>query len=350
MIDSLGQTVYAVWQASDVSLSTWLGTLLGGFGGLVAAAAGARRIAAYFSGKPGGARIRPTLNHAATIAAVLLFTVTLTAINALTHGIAWGFKYPHYIPEKLVTAPIPNIEDSVDRIRAEMAELNSSVRNFADPGGAISTRACSSNAFPCRPGCVPLKEPRTRSTDCVEWGKRDYWGALAALVFFAVLSWLFGRSWSFLNNSTLLPLYTARLIRAYLGASNPERIDPRRADGDKHCAPPVAVTGVLEGDDMRIEKQWWSIDTPRRENDSRRKDPFAKGAPVHLVNVTINENLDGRSRVAAERPQGYRHGGRSGRDQRRGSASRRFSGIGGPQVQAPRDRIPQGSDLGRVRR
>ncbi len=293
VIDTLGQTVYAVWQAPHVSPSTWLGTLLGG---LVAAAAGGRRVAAYFSGKPGGARIRPTLNHAATIAAVLLFTVTLTAINAPTHGIAWGFKHPRYVPEKLVTPPVPSIEVSVDRIRREMTEPDSSARNLADPGGAISPRACSSNAFPC-PGFVLLKEPRVRGTDYVEWGERDYRDALAAFLFFVVLSWQFGRSWSFLNNSTLLPLYTARLIRAYLGASNPERIDPRRADGDKHCPAPVTVTEVLEGDDMRIEKQWWSIDTRRHENRTGRKDPFAKGAPLHLINVTINESLDGRSRV-----------------------------------------------------
>ena len=249
VIDTLGQTVYAVWQAPHVSPITWLGTLLGG---LVAAAAGGRRVAAYFSGKPGGARIRPTLNHAATIAAVLLFTVTLTAINVLNHGIAWGFKHPRYVPEMLAARPVTNIEGSVDRIRGP---------------------------------------------DYVDWGERDYRGALAAFLFFVFLSVLFGRNWSFLNNSTLLPLYTARLIRAYLGASNPERIDPRPADGDEHCAAPVTLTEVLECDDMRVEKQWWSIDAPRRENDTGWKDPFAKGAPLHLVNVTINESLDGRSRV-----------------------------------------------------
>ena len=291
-IDTLGQTVYAVWQAPLASPSTWLGTLLGG---LVAAAAGGRRVAAYFSGKPGGARIRPTLNHSATIAAVLLFTVTLTAINALTHGIAWGLKNPRYVPEKLVAPPVPGIEKSVDRNRAEMAELDSSVRNLAEPGGAISTPANLSNASPC-PGSVPFKEPRVRCTDYAEWGERDYRGALAAFLFFVALSWLFGQTWSFLNNSTLLPLYTARLIRAYLGASNPERTDPRPVDGDTNRAARVTVTEVLEGDDMWIEKQWWSNDTPRRENDTRNN-PFAKGAPLHLVNVTINESLDGKSRV-----------------------------------------------------
>ena len=83
-----------------------------------------------------------------------------------------------------------------------------------------------------------------------------------------------------MNNSTLLPLYTARLTRAYLGASNPCRINP----------PSVAVTQVQEGDDMPIDKWWWS-------KVQRDKDPFAKGAPLHLVNVTINETLSGASRV-----------------------------------------------------
>ena len=295
VIDTLGQTVYAMWQAPDFPLGAWLGALLGG---LVTAAAGGRRLAAYFSGKAGGTRVRPTLNQAATIAAVLLLTVTLTAINALSHGIAWGFKHPYYVPEKLVAPPVASVEDSLDGIQAQMAELDSSVRNIANQTGAAATRACAPGASPC-PNPASLGKLRFRCADCAEPGERVYWVTAIAFMLLAALSWLFGRSWPFLNNSTLLPLYTARLVRAYLGASNPKRIG---AGEDKNGSAPGTVTRVMECDDMQIRERWWSNDTRRNENDTSQddpcaKDPFAKGAPLHLVNVTINESLDGKSRV-----------------------------------------------------
>ena len=295
VIDTLGQTVYAMWQTPDRSLGGWLGTLIGG---LVAAAAGGRRIAAYFSGKAGGARVRPTLNQTATIAAVLLATVTLTAINAFSHGIAWGFKHPRYVPEKLVAPPVASVEDSVDGIQARMVELSSSVRDIANSMGAAATRACAPGASPC-PDPASLEKLRFQCADCAKPGERDDWGTAGAFGFLLALSLLFGRSWPFLNNSTLLPLYTARLVRAYLGASNPKRIG---AGGDKNGSAPVTVTHVMECDDMQIGERWWSIDARRTENGTSQdgpcaKDPFAKGAPLHLVNVTINESLDGESRV-----------------------------------------------------
>ena len=81
-----------------------------------------------------------------------------------------------------------------------------------------------------------------------------------------------GQSARFLNDSTLQPLYRSRLARTYLGASNPKRI----VEGNP-------VTQVIEGDDG-------SFVTAGRER-------FKKGAPLHLVNVTINETLDGKSRL-----------------------------------------------------
>lgn len=293
VIDTLGQTVYAKWRAHDFPFVEWLGNL---FGGLVAAAAGGRRIAANFSGKPGGTRVRPTLNLTATIAAVLLFAFTLTALNVFSHGVAWGFKHPRYVPEKLVTPPVVSVEHSLAGIRDQIEDLNSSPIGIANIVGATWMRTCFPDASSCPEANSP-QEPLLRCVNCPEYGERlDLLYMAVVFGFLGVLSWLFGRSWPFLNNSTLLPLYTARLVRAYLGASNPERIDSTQADGDAHCAAPVAVTNVLECDDMRIKHQWWSIDAPR-ENDTQRKDPFAKGAPLHLVNVTINESLDGRSRV-----------------------------------------------------
>ena len=283
VIDTLGQTVYALWQAPDMSLGAWLGTLLSG---LVAAAAGGRRIAVYFSGKAGGTRLRPTLNQGAIITAVLLCAVVLTAINALSHGIAWGFKHPYHVPEKLVAPPVASVEDSLAGIRARLTRT-------------AATRTCAPGASPC-PDSASLEKFRFRCADCARPGERVHWVTAAmAFILLVALSWLFGRSWPFLNNSTLLPLYTARLVRAYLGASNPKRIG---AGGDENGSTPVTVTQVMECDDMEIRERWWSNDRRRNENDTLQddlcaKDPFVKGAPLHLVNVTINESLDAKSRL-----------------------------------------------------
>ena len=222
-IDTLGGTVFVIWQNPASSLGEWLGAWLGG---LVAVAAGARQIATFFPGKAGVTRVRPILNIAAMIAAVLLFTVMLTVLNMVSHGIAWDFKIPSWIIKELAIA-------------------------------------------------LPFLNPIWHAPYI-----RDFCGNLVIFLVLAVLSWFLGRNWPFLNNSTLLPLYTARLTRAYLGASNPCRIN----------SPPVAVTQVQEGDDMWINEEWWSSAT-------KVNDTFMRGAPLHLVNVTINETLSGTYRV-----------------------------------------------------
>jgi len=85
------------------------------------------------------------------------------------------------------------------------------------------------------------------------------------------LTLLFGRTLPFLNQSSLQAIYGARLARAYLGASNPERW---RGRGEN-------VTEPLPGDGL-------SLDDYR---------PDAAGGPLHLVNVTLNETVAGKSQV-----------------------------------------------------
>jgi len=82
---------------------------------------------------------------------------------------------------------------------------------------------------------------------------------------------LFARTWSFLNQSTQAPLYGARLRRAYLGASNAGRFD----DGSRSP----------------------SLDHPGDDFDFRGYRPERAGGPLHLVNVTVNETVEGRSQV-----------------------------------------------------
>ncbi len=260
VIDTLGQTVYAIWASPDLRLGWWLGPLLIG---LITAVAGARRIAAFFSGK-GSGRVRLPLDITSMLVAVMLFIVTLTTVNAFSHGIAWGFEYPRHVPEKLV---------------ASSATQDATI---------TSENVCVSNDSPC-PDSSRLM--RLACTDCAELGERDISRTATFLMVLVVLSWLFGRSWAFLNNSTLLPLYTARLTRAYLGASNPARISPQPDRNGANA--PVAVTQVHQEDDLPIQEHWWNRNG---ESDGQKKDdPFTKGAPLHLVNVTINRTVGGKS-------------------------------------------------------
>jgi hypothetical protein len=121
---------------------------------------------------------------------------------------------------------------------------------------------------------------------------RDFFYALAAgnpqlpLVCFLGLAAIFsvltgfpyhlGSVWVFVNRTSLHALYCARLVHAYLGASNKSRY------GDD-----AGVTDSVDGDDIPQGEYW-----------HHQHDQFwSKGAPLHLVNVTINETIDGRSQT-----------------------------------------------------
>ncbi|AHF00018.1 patatin-like phospholipase domain-containing protein [Thioalkalivibrio paradoxus] len=114
---------------------------------------------------------------------------------------------------------------------------------------------------------------------------------LIGAVFVALLlSWLFGGTWSFLNRSTLHAMYTARLARAYLGASNPRRV-PTVNGKPQVEARGGDVTHPLPDDDLSLDAYFDRNDTVRSTS------PWDKGAPLHLINVTVNETVDGRSNI-----------------------------------------------------
>ncbi len=109
-------------------------------------------------------------------------------------------------------------------------------------------------------------------------------GAIALRAGFAVFVLglvvsLLGQLHGFVNRSGHHALYMARLTRAYLGASNPRR----------HRGPDRSVLHVVEDDDVALA----DYHAPLGE---------AAGAawramPLHLINVTVNETIDGRSQL-----------------------------------------------------
>jgi hypothetical protein len=93
------------------------------------------------------------------------------------------------------------------------------------------------------------------------------WYFVAAGVLVTLAS---ARTMPFLNLSSHNSLYGQRLTRAYLGASNENR-------RNQHST----VTELREGDSISLDSY----------------DPAARGGPLHLINVTLNETVSGKSQL-----------------------------------------------------
>lgn len=97
-------------------------------------------------------------------------------------------------------------------------------------------------------------------------GGIDTLAMIVSLVGLLVLCGLIGHSWVFLNRSSHASTYSARLTRAFLGASNPARFNA--------MARP-SITDALEEDDSNMRDYHDKLD--------------AHGGPLHFINVTINQ-------------------------------------------------------------
>ncbi len=106
----------------------------------------------------------------------------------------------------------------------------------------------------------------------------SYWHNLGLwAIGLGLTAWVVGTTTTFVNQSSLSTLYSARLRRAYLGAGNAMRIEGK-----------VAVDREHEGDDIRLSDYYYQ----------------ASASPLHLINVTINETKSKGSNVV----QRDRHG------------------------------------------
>ena len=131
--------------------------------------------------------------------------------------------------------------------------------------------------------------------ELVAWFKRSEWGAKAPDGFEAnmillvlsliilLIAYLLGNVDSILNRSSLSAFYSSRLRTAYLGATNMRRWDrTARAAG---TAPGLEQGKAVDADDANDE-----ITLAAYFDDSVM-------APIHLINVTINETTSKSSRV-----------------------------------------------------
>lgn len=115
-------------------------------------------------------------------------------------------------------------------------------------------------------GALPVAHPASLSQAAY---MRLFW--LAALTLLMALATAILRP--FVNRSSLHALYESRLRRAYMGATNPARL----GEGDSF----PAMSAPHKDDSIA-----W-----------RQYDPSRHGGPLHLINVTVNETVHGRSQV-----------------------------------------------------
>ena len=370
VIDSLAQTLYGAALLDEFHPRLWLTAV---FAALVPLAGFGRTILSFFSGAGGAKKSRPPLRLLAGAAALLLVTFLLTIVDAGAYLVAWKAHVPPGPRPNWTTAPPLRDATRLDLQRESNAPEWSHCRN--ETVGRIKDHQAGTLTIATAAGDVTLAldadgpswlrqpnldgktvsalyreegtgrrarliypgpelaaahtgwrisadSPRRTTADC---GSRrsssELVPAAAAFLITFAFSFLFGWSWPFLNRSTHQPIYTSRLVRAYLGASNPKRL----ADTGK------SVTQSIPEDDINQEEYWprheWLRPLPRpsrRGEERRRREGhrptmteseaprvdeilsrirageqrlLGKGMPLHLINVTINETLDARTQV-----------------------------------------------------
>lgn len=196
LIDSLGQTAYINWTATDFhfwAFITGAGAAAYGFGS---------KIIIFFEERLGKRKISIPFDLVALAFALVWLLLILCGLSALVSAITWRFR--ELCPEDALP---------------EMSRY-----------WLMSTVAC---AF--------------------------------------VLSWWFSRNFGFVNLSSMQQLYAARLRRAYIGATNPKRRKNKN----------YSMTDLITGDDLSmVEYQ-----------------PHQRGGPLHVINVTLNETISGKSHI-----------------------------------------------------
>lgn len=261
VLDSIGQTIYLLWTEGQSAWTAGLGVMSALSLPLALRAARIPQMMERFGLAAGASSsVRLPVDLIAAALATLAVTVVVGGVDAVAHGIAWRGESP-----RLGCADCAN-PASTGVAQARALKVSGSLSlSGAEPAPArnLKLELSLDPPAPDAPRALRLRDTR-ESLAQPALGL----GLLAGLCF------LFGRAWSFLNRSSQHSMYHSRLIRAYLGASNPRRI----ASNSDSVADPTAE------DDGRLEVCWG-------------RSAFSAGAPIHLVNVTVNETASDRGKT-----------------------------------------------------
>ena len=237
LVDGWGQSLYAIY----IYAGGWHQAMpaLAGLLGFAALAPVVRSLVLGGKGSKGMFKV-PFQYLALAISLVVIFAL-LISLAFISHSLAWNWKLPH-CPENCAQAPELETNNPGGRLYTQWVTDTNSVRLNSDRLIQVAPS-------------VNLPKPAAAK---FEPDLPLLWLAFGLC---AALSWLFGRSIGFLNLSSYHTLYSARLTRAYQGASDQKRWE-KEAD----------VT-VAESED-NLE---WS-----------QYKPHEHGGPLHLINCTIN--------------------------------------------------------------
>ena len=296
-VDSLGATAYALFRAENgfTKLTTALAAVLGTFGGV---AAFGRQLLVFLGGEGRGKGVRVPMSIVSWAVAVLVLGAWLVTWNAVSHAVAWQGETPGYADSLFAPAP------------TKLADANA-IELTAEGGGRQTLR--------------PLFEQQQQPVATPTTAARSPTFAGRVLLLLLLVVATVGSVRTLLNASSLHTFYASRLTRAYMGASNRRRLDDDKAH----------ITEVINGDDLPSDRYWnWprlphepggvekvraffvrrvhnvrALFTreqlaPHEAPGSPARAQASKGAPLHLVNVTINETLDGRTGVQIQDRKG----------------------------------------------
>lgn len=244
VVDSLGQTVYAYLRHMGLFRGLSSFKALAAAAGVTGFMAVAQRVAILLAGMAGKGRPKLRVQFFASLGAIALLMVVLTSLSVIAHGFSWGWQIPYGNAGHMIWdnyAP----KDKVG--------LSSERHIVIQEAGSEETLAVNDDDM-------------AEIVSSMNWK----WLSMTLLVCIG-LSYAFGQTFQFLNQSSHAAIYGARLTRAYPGASNPIRLSGKGR----------SVTEVIKGDEVKMKEYT----------------PHLTGGPIHLINVTLNETVSGKSQI-----------------------------------------------------
>jgi hypothetical protein len=196
--------------------------------------------------------------------AVLLGTAYLTTCAWLAQICLWG---------------LPNKVDLTEMAASQSWRTPSAARvgiPFGREEALVYPRTFPDSYFKAPESILRDKNDHVVMRDINEekylWVRPRGWRPRAILGLCVVIIWALRKNLTFLNLSSYHQLYSARLTRAYLGATNPTRLETEEG---------LRISDPIPGDDCLMQEYA----------------PHQAGGPLHLINVTINETVSGKSQV-----------------------------------------------------
>ena len=271
IVDSFGQMAYALWRPDNgPGMKGFLGVT-----GILALFTLARRMKLLLDQLPDRKTAQIPISLLAGAAAFVLAGSLLVGVSAVSHGFAWQWQNPVTINTFLTT----NI---VVATRANKAGIFASQTNIFFgtniPALNLSKQLHGESRVQLTDqNLIQIADAPTEAPSQLAEGMSSPWAASAGFVCL-LLAFFFGRTLTFLNLSSHQALYASRISRAYHGASNPERWF-----GD----------GQRIGESLMTDDVFW-----------RAYRPDQQGGPLHIVNVTMNETVTGKSQIEYRDRQG----------------------------------------------